>query len=246
MERDAGVLVRLEEVGRLAEDLAVEEGGALGADGDDANVPCHGASRVLAGPARGEFQGRPAGLDSGVSADPFDTLGLEARFDLSQAAIDRAYFARSAAVHPDLAAGSSDAAARMAELNRAKGVLSSPERRADALLLRFGGPSREEHKQLPAAFLAEMMEVREQIEHAMGSPRDVRERERGKWQLWADEERANAIAEVGTMFKGLGAHPSADALRAIRTRLNAWRYIERLIEQLDPDYNPATADFADG
>ena len=29
----------------------------------------------------------------------------------------------------------------------------------------------------------------------------------------------------------------------IRESLNAWRYIERLIEQLDPDYSPAEADF---
>ena len=133
----------------------------------------------------------------------------------------------------------------MAELNRAKGVLSSPERRADALLVRLGGPSREEHKQLPAAFLAEMMEVREQIEEAMGSPQDARAREREKWQTWADGERARAIEEVGAMFGALGSPPAAEALRAIRTRLNAWRYIERLIEQLDPDYNPAKADFGD-
>ena len=39
--------------------------------------------------------------------------------------------------------------------------------------------------------------------------------------------------------------PAPEALREVRTRLNAWRYIERLIEQLDPDYDPARADFAD-
>jgi hypothetical protein len=29
----------------------------------------------------------------------------------------------------------------------------------------------------------------------------------------------------------------------IRRELNAWRYIERLIEQLDPNYDPGRADF---
>jgi len=178
--------------------------------------------------------------------DAFDLLGLEPRFDLDRTAVDRAYFARSARLHPDVAAGSPDAAREMAELNKAKATLESPERRADALLKRLGGPSREDHKVLPPGFLMEIMEVREAIESAVSSPDPVgKERARAQWEDWAEEQRRAAMKEVGQLFAAAGGNPDREALAAIRTRLNAWRYIERLIEQLDPAYDPARADFED-
>jgi len=42
----------------------------------------------------------------------------------------------------------------------------------------------------------------------------------------------------------VGDPPDPALLGEIRTQLNAWRYIERLIEQLDPQYDPNRADFA--
>jgi hypothetical protein len=78
------------------------------------------------------------------------------------------------------------------------------------------------------------------------------ESERAKWESWAEERRREAIAEVGGMFAAIGPGSTDlrraegrwhEGLRAIRVRLNAWRYIERLIEQLDPGYDPARADF---
>jgi hypothetical protein len=37
--------------------------------------------------------------------------------------------------------------------------------------------------------------------------------------------------------------PSEQSRRELRRHLNAWRYIERMIEQLDETYNPSKADF---
>jgi molecular chaperone HscB len=188
-----------------------------------------------------------------VASDPFDILGVPARFDLESREIERAYLERSVRLHPDLARGDPDAARGMAELNRAKRIVADPEKRADALLVRLGGPRREEEKGLPAGFLMEMMEVREAVEGAVGSGDPA---QRAKWEAWAEERRREAISEVGGMFTELwgeehrfpkaetgGTGPGRDALRDIRVRLNAWRYIERLIEQLDPGYDPARADF---
>lgn len=171
--------------------------------------------------------------------DPFDQLGLAPAFDLDPAALERAYLARSAALHPDLAAGDADAARRSALLNQSKRTLEDPERRADALLTRLGGPAREQHKALPDGFLAEIMETREAVEEAGRDPEA-----RARWETWAEERRREHIAVVSGLFKALGERPGPAALAAIRTRLNAWRYIERLIEQLDPEYDPARADFA--
>jgi molecular chaperone HscB len=174
-----------------------------------------------------------------VAEDAFDILGLQPGFALEQGAIDRAYFARSAALHPDLAADP-DAPRRMAALNDAKRTLEDPESRADALLRRLGGPAREQERGLPEGFLMEIMETRQEIEGAVSSG-DPGERRR--WQEWAADERRAAIRDVGAMFRDLGTEPPGAALREIRVRLNAWRYIERLIEQLDPGYDPARADF---
>jgi molecular chaperone HscB len=154
--------------------------------------------------------------------DAFDVLGLPAEFAVDAAAVNRAYLARSAALHPDLAAGDESAPRKMAELNEAKRVVEDPERRANALLARLGGPSKEEDRSLPDGFLMEMMEVREQME-AEGTA------ERGKWEAWAKERRREAIEDVGAMFR---AAADEGMLGAIRRRLNAWRYIERMVEQI--------------
>lgn len=165
--------------------------------------------------------------------DPFDILNLPPRFDLDQAEVERAYLARSAALHPDLAANDPEAARAMADLNHARRVLSDPEQRADALLRRLGGPTREQERGLPHGFLAQIMEIRQEIESALAEDDPRRcAAERARWQNWARQQRAQAIADVGAMFAALETPPTQDALRAIRVHLNAWRYIERLIEQL--------------
>jgi curved DNA-binding protein CbpA len=169
-------------------------------------------------------------------ADAFDILGLPAEFDLSAERLGRAYLQRSASVHPDV--GSDESARAMAELNEARRTLESPERRANALLARLGGPTKEKDRSLPVGFLAQMLETREEIEAAAGDASA-----RAQWERWASGERARAVAEVKAMFTGLGSPPEAESLAAIRARLNAWRYVERLIEQLDPEYDPRRADF---
>lgn len=176
--------------------------------------------------------------------DPFDTLGLPATFDLDPAAVSRAYFARAAGVHPDLARGDSprgDVERAAASLNEARRVLADPEKRAAALLARLsaGVPGLEgDEKRLPAGFLPEIMEVREEIESdkAAATPGWME-----KWEAWARGERKRYAERASALFSDAqrataeGKSP-AEALKSVRIELNAWRYIERLIEQLDPDH----------
>lgn len=158
--------------------------------------------------------------------DAFTTLGLEPRFDVTGEAVERAYLRRAAAVHPDR--GDDDGVAA-AELNLAREVLANPESRANALLARLGGPGAGQDKSLPSEFLVEMMEVREAIEAARSDAA-----ESARWVRWADERRAEYVARLTGLFAA-----SPPVLAEIRRELNAWRYIERLIEQLDPSYDPA-------
>src|SRR5262249_47918035 len=125
-------------------------------------------------------------------------------------------------------------------------LLVSPELRAGALLGLLGGPTRDGEKGLPTGFLVEIMEIREEMEAALDNRDDgARERERRRGEAWAADQRRMAIDDVSGMFAALSSPAAPEALRAIRVRLNAWRYVERLIEQLDPRYDPARSDFAD-
>lgn len=182
--------------------------------------------------------------DNSDKQDPFALLGLPARFDLDAADIERAYLAKAARLHPDLVGGDEAAAARAsAELNRAKRILGDHERRAIALLTLLGGPVAAQDKSLPDGFLMDILELREQVESARdsGDPAQV-----ARWEAWAADERARYSGEMSQRFASLSDPPTPAALSEIRTQLNAWRYIERLIEQLDPAYDPARADFSDG
>jgi hypothetical protein len=76
----------------------------------------------------------------------------------------------------------------------------------------------------------EMMEVREQME-AAAAARDAAALER--WRNWAEDQRIGYARSVGELFKQVERDgPRPEILKAIRTRLNAWRYIERMLEQI--------------
>ncbi len=158
-------------------------------------------------------------------ANAFEILGLEPRFDIDQAALEAAWLARAAQTHPDL--GGADAA-DAALLNQAKLDLADPERRANLLLALRGGPSKEANRALPPEFLATVMEVQESIQADRDAGEDL-----ARWRDWADEERRAVIKAVGDAFADLPESPTPDQLVSIRVRLNQWRYIERILEQLD-------------
>lgn len=155
--------------------------------------------------------------------DPFAILGLPRRFDVSDAVIRRSFLAKARSTHPD-AGGDQDVGA---ELTKARDTLLNPETRADALLLLLGGPAKDAEKSLPPGFLLEIMETREALDAALAS-KSTPELERLK--AWALSERQNYMQTVSAAF-------AAGDLKNLRTTLNAWRYIERMLEQMDPNIN---------
>lgn len=182
--------------------------------------------------------------DDPTSPDPFDLLGLPPSFDLNAGQIARAHRKASASAHPDRNPSApdagSEAARTTARLNHARRTLENDELRANALLERLGGPPKNREKALPDGFLIEIMRTRLAVEEALGSG-DPAARETCESE--AEAEREKWIHDVRAAFAALGDPPDPAQLTAIRVKLNAWRYIERLIEQLDPDYDPARADF---
>jgi curved DNA-binding protein CbpA len=160
--------------------------------------------------------------------DPFDLLGVEPQIDLDEDALRRRWLALAAMLHPDIAADPDQAGRELARISAAHATLSNPESRADALLVRRGGPSRDACRDLPAGFLVQIMDIREELEEALA---DDDQSAIARLRHWAAERRAAYTEEMRVAFAALGPEPSAESLRAIREQLNAWRYIERMIEQ---------------
>ena len=167
--------------------------------------------------------------------DPFDTLGLPPRYDLDPADLHARFIHASAGTHPDRYTDpveQSQAAERAAEVNHAYAVLSDPERRADALLTRMGGPAKDEDKSLPPDLLMDMMEVREQLEEAIAQENHV---ELDKLRTWAHGQRDAHLKTIADLFADPNHAPDtlpADIAKAIRLELNALRYIQRMLDQM--------------
>lgn len=170
--------------------------------------------------------------------DYFQRLGLPRRFSVDGDELERAYLARSRAVHPDyhLAASASELAASLelaAALNEAYNTLRDPFARADYLLGLHGGPGASEYKQMPAAFLAEMLEAREEIERARGNPTEVQRLDANFGNRFA-----SIMGEVGQLFDAFGTADNprrASILSQIRALLNAAKYVRGLIRDLHAD-----------
>ena len=166
--------------------------------------------------------------------DPFALLGLPHRFDLEPDAIETTYLQLLAACHPDrLEPGiaRAEAVGDSARLNQARMTLLDPESRANTLHALLGGPVAREDESLPEGFLEDMLSIRMEMESVLAGE-DEGERER--MREWATAQRTDFITDLSDTFAGLTSPPDPEELRSIRVQLNTWRYIERMIEQLDP------------
>lgn len=172
-----------------------------------------------------------------MTNDHFERLGLPRRFRLDASELERAYLARSRAIHPDFHLAGSDAelSASMelsAALNESYTTLGDPFARADYLLTLQGGPTASEHKQLPPNFLAEMLEAREEVEQARGKPEVV-----AKLDAEFTRRSAAIIFELTQSFERMESLPEAspekkDLRIRIRGLLNAAKYIRGLLRDL--------------
>ncbi len=170
--------------------------------------------------------------------DHFDRLGLPRRFTVDVGELERLYLAQSRAVHPDfhLAGSSADLNASLelsAAVNEAYNTLRDPFARAEHLLALEGGPSAAEHKQVPPAFLAEMLDAREEIETARGKSAETERLERSFGARFD-----GLMGEVATLFDQLAATPPESDQRAnlrirVRGLLNAAKYVRGLLRDLN-------------
>ncbi len=169
--------------------------------------------------------------------DPFAMLGLERQFDVDPAAMRMAYLKLTAQLHPDRITDpieQAEAAEQAARINGAYRILMDDESRADALLRVLGGPSRSQEKTLPDGFLIKMMDIRQDMEDVLANGD---EKDQQHLSETVRQQRAKHVHAARDVFDQITRNTSHDLLRAARIELNAWRYVERMIEQLDPDHH---------
>jgi molecular chaperone HscB len=165
--------------------------------------------------------------------DPFETLGVEARFDLDLRALEQRHRDLSRALHPDRYAGAPAAERRLSlsraiDVNEAFRALRDPVRRAEALVRRAGvavGETSEPRP--PPALLMEMMEVREELADA------ARGRDLARVAALAEGMRArqqDVEARITRAFDAAGGDPHkiAETLPA----LGELRYVRRFLDEV--------------
>jgi molecular chaperone HscB len=165
--------------------------------------------------------------------DPFDTLGVEPRFDLDLRTLEQRHRDLSRALHPDRYAGAPAAERRLAlgraiEANDALRVLRDPIRRAEALLQRAGlTRGEEDEKKASPALLMEMMESREELADAAKGRDPARITRLG--EAMRAREQATLTAIQGA-FAAAGDDP--EQLKGVLALLSELRYIRRFLDEV--------------
>jgi DnaJ-domain-containing protein 1 len=169
---------------------------------------------------------------------PFEVLGLEPAWPVDGAALKRTLLSLQRAMHPDFFATADRATRELAdrntaELNAAFETVSDDFRRADHLVRSLGGPDENAERQMPQAFLMEVMEWNEALEEARGSaPGSPARAAAEALREPLREQRAAAMARVGELLTPLPP-PEDAALTEARRHMNAVRYVQRALAQIE-------------
>jgi molecular chaperone HscB len=162
--------------------------------------------------------------------DPFDTLGLPARFAIDLSDSEKRYRDLSRALHPDRYVGRPASERRMAlsraiEVNEAWRTLRDPVKRAEALLRRAGVEIAEDKQaQTDPELLMEMMEQREALSDARGAHDST------KLQSLIQSMRNREKSVLTALGQGLDG-PDGPAAHALLPVLGELRFVRRFLEE---------------
>ena len=176
-------------------------------------------------------------LEVETSVDPFALFGLTPSFSIEGEELRTRHLKYSRWIHPDYFAADPELRA-LAEINTGllNGALESleePLRRADHLLKVRGGPSESEVKDMPQAFLMEVLEWSEVLDEARAAEAGTPPREAAfKLKPSLDEERTARIQTITGLLEPL-PESGSEALTTARRELNAVRYLDRALRELE-------------
>ena len=164
-----------------------------------------------------------------MADDPFELLGVDRHFDLDDQALRRRFLDLSAKMHPDRHTDPFEQAKAVEQMSRitdAYRILCDPESRARTILRLSGMEDEGDKDKLPPDLLMEVMEVREELEVAI----DTSNRgELDRLRSWAIEQRDAYLQQLGGLLEG---PIDAQAASQARLKLNALRYMQRMLDQI--------------
>ena len=164
--------------------------------------------------------------------DPFEMLGVERRFDLDLATVEKTHRELSRALHPDryAQAGASERRAvleKAASVNEAWRIVRDPIRRAEALFRLAGIPVGEDNepKSTPA-FLMEVLEEREALAEARAAKDLAKVAAVGATM---SKRAAEVEAKLAT---GFATRPERDAALKLLPLLGELRFYKRFLDEV--------------
>ena len=196
---------------------------------------CPHCQAALESPLGCRACGRVLALDDGLT--PFELFGLPLAFDAPAEAVKRRLVQSTRLVHPDFHAQASAEQRALAEqssarLNEAHALLTDDVARADWIVRHLGGPDENSEREMPRAFLLEVLEWNETLETARAEPESPANRAAlATLSTELDERRVAALANVARRLTPLPAR-AAPELRAVRQELNALRYLDRALAEI--------------
>jgi len=152
---------------------------------------------------------------------PFETLGVEATFELDLTVLEKRFRDLSREVHPDRSRRAELGQAM--DLNAAYRTLRDDLTRARALLAARGVEVGGEERSDDPEFLMEVMELRE----ALGDAREARDL--SAVGRLATQVRGAYDAARAVLSRALGAHDHVSA----RAALGRMRYFRRFLDEVD-------------
>lgn len=176
----------------------------------------------------------PVDGESGVSADPYDLLGLPRTYAVDGKQLKRRLLDLTRRMHPDFF-GTADADTRAlaerntAMVNEAHEELSDDLRRADGIVRRLGGPDENTERQMPQEFLMEVLEWNEALEEERS--KDAPSPALDDLESALNARRTATLADVAQLLEPL---PERDSpmLTEVRRHLNGLRYLQKTLAEI--------------
>lgn len=167
--------------------------------------------------------------------NPFETLGIDARFDLDLRAVEKRHRELSVALHPDKfasdgASARREAIERASQVNEAWRIVRDPIRRAEALFevagIKVGETNEPKSDQ---SFLMDMMEMRE----ALSDARDSNDLTQIRALAEDAENRESAAKQaISAIFAGGTARIDNAVLGQALPKLGELRFYRRMLEDV--------------
>lgn len=177
-------------------------------------------------------------LDPAADTTPFELLGLPLAWSIDRADLKKRLARYGRLVHPDFFAETPDEVRARAEqasarLNAAHALLADDAARADWLVRHLGGPGSETERELPRAFLLEVLEWSEELEGlTTGSHLPDAAPRLDALASSLEARREAGIDAVARLLTPLPARGSPELVR-VRQELNALRYLERALREIE-------------